>query len=299
MSIREQFSRYLVGYEPDRSMDVDDEPVSAWVRQTMLDAIHDLDPTAALTSFANIRLTGPRFEDGVFDAEAADIFVQIDREVRAAAPTGAANAVALGFRGVRNGSVVLPLDPFPVVEGDQEAMPIGARSPGETALLRVINLHDEIEAGMQPPASLWRSTELAKRLRLLVESLDKADAGLEITLSQSDGRRRVSRLTPQGRSNARRLFERRMTTIEQGVVSGYLEAIAVTGEFAQVKLRDGKHPVDIEEVPAEVAKRLEWDSILRISVRTVTSDRFGKRPEVKHQYISRLNSEQPLPGTGE
>ncbi|MBF6299582.1 hypothetical protein IU459_18840 [Nocardia amamiensis] len=302
MNVRDQFPQLLHGYEPDPDIDeVDEEPASSYLRAAMLEGLRKLEPAASLPGFASIRLTGPRFNDGLFDAYAAEIFSQLDREVRAAAPTDVAEQLSFGFREVRTGSVVLPLAPFAAATPPEAELPIAGPSPLEVALVRVLDLHDFLERDDIPEDRFadHLPTTLAHRLRLLIESLDKADAGVEIDLSQHNGRRRKSRLTSRGRSRANRLFEPH-GTVEVETKAGYLAGVALGKEFAQVQLRQNKRKIEIVEVPLDKAKALPWDVYLRIEVRTVkSSDRFGERKRTEHQFIRVLDYASPLPDTDE
>ncbi|WP_306364615.1 hypothetical protein [Nocardia sp. CC227C] len=305
MSVREQYAHLLQGREPARNLDeVDDEPASSYLRAAMFAGLRQFEPAASLPGFASIRLLGERFHDGLFDSYAAEIFTQLDREVRAAAPADVANQLTFGFRQVEQGSVVLPLASFAADSPSEGELDVAVPSPLELALVRVLNLHDLLEHPTIPDA--WAApvlsgvpTDLAHRLRLLVESLDKADAGIEIDLSQHDGRRRQSRLTTRGRSRANRLFEPRSTSDEVEVKAGSLAGVTLGDEFAQVQLRQNKRKTEIVRVPTNEAKMLPWDVYLRIEVRTVkSSDSFGERKRTEHQFIRVLSHGDPLPDTG-
>ncbi|MBB5913112.1 hypothetical protein BJY24_001979 [Nocardia transvalensis] len=299
MSVRDQFPHLIQNYRPDPDIDeVDDEPASSYLRATMLEGLRQFEPAASLPGFASIKLTGQPFDDGLFNAAAAEIFSQLDREVRAAAPTDTAEQLSIGFREVHAGSVVLPLAPFAADTPSEEELAMVGPSPLELALIRVLDLHDLLESDEIPVR--WTADNvphnLAHRLRLLIESLDKADAGVEIDLSQHNGRRRKSRLTSRGRQRANRLFEPQ-GTVEIEVQAGDLAGITLGSEFAQVQLRPGlgKRKIDIVQVPPETAKNLPWDVYLRIEVRTVkSSDRFGERKRTEHQFIRVLDHADPL-----
>ncbi|UGT64305.1 hypothetical protein LTT61_13890 [Nocardia asteroides] len=294
VSIRDQFSEFLDGFEPDPDIDeVDDAPASSFLRAAMLDGLRQFDSAASLPGFASIRLVGERFDKGVFDAAAAEIFGLIDREVRAAVPADIAEGLSIGFREVRDGSVVLPLLPFGADTPADGEIEVSGPSPLETALERVIELHDVIERGEQVGPDF--SSGLWHRLRLLVDSLDKADAGVEIDLSGHDGRRQVSRLTERGRVNARRLLEP-VPQVELSVKAGFLSAVGLQDEFARIQLLHNRRKTEIERIPASIAKALPWDSFLRIQVRTETSaDRFGERRRTEHQFIRLMEQEDPIP----
>lgn len=295
MSIRERFGRYLDGYELDDDMGVDSEPASAYVRSTMLEAIQELDPRASLQGFANIRLIGDRFSEGMFDAHAAEIFGQLDLELRAAAPPDQAQDMLIGFRSVQQGSVVLPLAPFAGVASTPDQLPGTVPSALENALLRVVEMHRAVESDSDPRALGDIPRELVKRLRLLVEALDKHDAALEIDVSRTNGRRTQSRLTHRGRANARRMFEPRLS-IEVDQVSGLLESVAIRGELAQIELREGRKKVPIVRVPAHIAKTaLQWDVLLRVEFRSeVRTDGFGQQERTERQFIRIVGHEEPF-----
>ncbi|MFE2960981.1 hypothetical protein [Nocardia tengchongensis] len=301
MSLRDQFAQYLQGYEPGPEFDeVDNEPASSYLRAAMLDGLRKFEPAASLPGFADIRITGERYRDGLFDAHAAEIFTQLDLELRAAAPRGAADELSIGFREVRTGSVVLPLAPFGADGPAEGKLAVAGPSPLELALLRVVQLHDQVESETSEDWSADSvAKELAHRLRLLVDSLDKVDAGVEISLSQHDGRRRVSRLTGRGRQRVKRLFEPQ-GTVDVETKSGNLVGVQLGDEFAKVELQLGKRSTTIVEVPLNIAKLLQWDAFILIEVRTVkSSDRFGDRKRTVHQFLRVLEHADPLPDTDE
>lgn len=303
MSVREQFPHLLRGYQPDPDIDeVDDDLASSYLRASMLEGLRRFEPVASLQGFANVKLIGTRFSDGLFDAYAAEIFSQLDHEVRAAAPADMADQLSFGFREVRPGSVVLPLAPFAAEAPSGDELALTGPSALEIALVRVLDLHDLLEQDDSPVD--WPSghvpTNLAHRLRLLVESLDKADAGLEIDLSQHNGRRRKSQLTSRGRVRANRLFELQ-EVVEIEVKGGHLAGVTLGDEFADVQLRQNRRKKTvIVQVPNDRAKTLPWDIHLLIEVRTVrSSDHFGERKRVEHQFVRVLEHADPLPDTEE
>ncbi|MGW4367804.1 hypothetical protein ACWEKT_19370 [Nocardia takedensis] len=296
MNIRDRFARYLTDYEPHPALDgVEDEPASTYLRRATLDGFKRFDPNAYLPGFAGFRLYGGRFEEGLFDAHAAEIYGRLDREIRAAVAPEVAAELEFGFRSIQQGSVVLPLEPFTAAVADQDQLPGALPSPLEAALIRVSDVHDAVEAGPDGPNGM--SAELAKQLRLLIESLDHADANLEIMLSRTDGSERRSHLTRRGRANGRTMFGRKIETNTE-IVAGVLAAVEVRDELAKIEVRVGKRKtILIERVPADVAKRgIEWDVPLRILVRTEHgSDRFDAQKNVVRQFIRLVGHEEPLP----
>lgn len=297
MNIRDRFAHYLVDYEPNPALEeIEDEPASSYLRRATLDGLRKFDPNAYLHGFASFRLFGARFEDGLFDAHAAEIYGLIDKEIRAAVPAELAKDLNFGFRSIQQGSVVLPLEPFGAAVADQDELPGALPSPLESALVRVSDIHDAVEAGPDELNSM--TADLAKRLRLLIESLDKADAGLEIKLSRTDGSERRSSLTRRGRENGKRIFARKVETTTQ-IMAGVLAAVEVGDEFAKIEVRPGKRKktIDIVRVPADIAKRdIKWDVPLRILVRTEQkSDRFEAQKQVEHQFIRLIGHDEPLP----
>lgn len=297
-SIREQFGDYLDGYQFETTMDADGEPVSTYLRNTMLENLRSLDPSATLQSYANVRLLGECFAGGLFNAAAADIFSHLDQEVRAAAGDDA-DQVNLGFRQVQEGSVVLPLAVFSGKESGSQGEMVSAPSVAESAFLTVLRLHDELEVGNAPPSRFGHPPkDLIRRVRQLVESLDRSDACLEIILSQSNGVQRKSRLTQVGRERANRLFRDQKVETGEDIVCGNLASISIDGELSQVRIRSGNRKILISRVPAAEAKRLEWDAYLRIKVRTETrSDQFGDMRKVENTFIRVIAHEDHIPGT--
>lgn len=295
-SIREQFGEYLGGYKFDTTMDTDDEPVSSYLRQTMLEGLQDMDPHATLQSYANVRLLGECFQGGLFTAEAADIFSHLDQEVRAAAGDRA-DQVRLGFRQVQEGSVILPLTVLPTDGSGNEEHMMPGPSAAEWAFVQVIQLHNTLEVGDVGRIG-HPSNELLRGVKKLVEALDRSDASLEITLSHSNGSTRRSRLTHVGRRRANHMFDYQRVETDEDVVAGHLASVSIDGEMAQVRIQSGRRKILITRVPASEAKALEWDVFLRIKVRTETrSDRFGDARRVENMFIRTLAHEDHIPGT--
>jgi len=297
VSIRDQFAHYLADYQPNPALDeVENEPASAYLRRATLDGLRKFDPNAYLHGFASFRLFGEHFKSGLFDAHAADIYSLIDREIRAAVPAELSKDLNFGFRAIQQGSVVLPLEPFGAAVADEDELPGALPSPLESALVRISDIHDAVEAG--PDHLDTMTAELAKRLRLLIESLDRADAGLEIMLSRTDGSERRSSLTRRGRENGRRIFARKVETKTE-IMAGVLTAVEIDDEFAKIEIRPGKRKktISIARVPSDLAKRdIKWDVPLRILVRTEqSSDRFEAQKHVEHQFIRLVGHDEPLP----
>lgn len=282
MNLRDQFAEYLTAFEPETSLETDDQPVTDYLRATMLAGIRDVAPGASLAAHATVRLTGPRFVSGVFDSAAAKIFTHLDREIRAAVPPAAADSIQLGFRSVGTGSVVLALEPFDTPSGVDEPLPgMAAPAPAEHAFRRVIELHRRLEHAADVGDEY--SSGFLRRVKMLVEALDEVDGGIEIALSAADGNRVRSHLSEQGRMNAHRFFER-TPDIEIQIVNGYLNGVTIKDEFAQVELKHGRSRIEIVQVPAGIAKGLIWDRLLHIRVRTVTvTDRLSR--ESRHEFV--------------
>lgn len=190
----------------------------------------------------------------------------------------------------------MPLEALGATVADHDEQPGARPSPLESALARVSDLHGAVEAG--PDGLEGISPELAKRLRLLIESLDKVDAGLEIQMSLSDGSERRPSLTRRGREHGRALFAPKVETAIETIV-GVLAAVEISDEFAKILVRPGgkKRAIPIVRVPADIAKRdIDWDVSLRILVRTEQSqDRFEGRKRREHQFIRLIAPEEPQP----
>jgi hypothetical protein len=283
VNVREEFPEYLATHQSDPDlMEADEELASAYLRAATVKSFAKFSP-GLMPAFASIRLFGGQFERSVFDAKAAEVFLRVQREVSAAAGS---DQVALGVRALAPGSVVLELEPI-APEGDGE---LGA-APAEAALVRVLDLHEAVEAGRDADALAYTGGDLAARLRQLVDMLDKLDAGVEIDLSGSDGRRRRVALTQVGRDHARRLFERAPHP-ELGMIHGVLASVSLGIRDARIELRHGRHKDTIVEVPLDVAKRIEWDLLMRVRVRTLTRADGGKPV---HQYIGIVQHDEVVP----
>ncbi|ALM15099.1 hypothetical protein [Mycobacteroides abscessus] len=293
MSLRDRFPEIAARYSRDPELDgVDGEPASSYLRASFLEGVRRFSPDARLDAFANIHLSGPSFDNGIFERNAADIFVRLQNEIDSITDESDRAGVQIGFRRIGKGSVVMHLDPVPPEMASDDQLPMSTPPQLESALVRVLDLHDAFESGDDALAITRATSELATRARQLVESLDVADARLEVDLSRSDGTRRKSSLTDVGRANARRFFER-TPTIEDTVVSGYLRTASTTGH---IELVSGRQILEIVDVPAEIAKSLQWDRIYRIRVRRTTSAaKAGSRPKVENQYISIAQHDEPIP----
>lgn len=298
MSLRERFPQYFTSYSPDPELyEVDDEPASSFLRKAMFDSLRKFEPDSSLEGFASIRLFGDRYEGGVFDDRAADVFHKLQQEVEAAAPDAAAEDVRMAIASIGEGSLVLNLKPFHADVPPDHQIPASGPSMLENALLRVLDLHAAVESGLDSETLTQVGVDWANRLRQLVESLDNADAGLEIDLSRWNGDRRRSTLSNAGRINAHRMFER-VPHVSTEILSGVLAGISIDGEFAKVQLQSGKRKLDIYETPSHEAKRIPWDQQLRIEVRTVAqADKFGAQSKSRSEFIRILGHDEPMPAT--
>ncbi|NKR75846.1 hypothetical protein GS492_24875 [Rhodococcus hoagii] len=290
MSLRNRFPAVAVSHVPDPALtEVDPEPASTYLRSAFLESVQRFEPDARLDAFAKVRLFGAPFKEGVFDEQAANIFIRLQHEINSAVSKDDLSEVRIGFARLDRGSVVLNLRPVaPDLPGEDEA-PLSAPSKLEAALMKVLDLHDAVEEGDDYRAVSAAQGELGNRLRQLVESLDAVQAGIEVDLSRSNGVRRRSRFGESGRANARRLFERE-PHVEPDTVSGLLRTTSTTG---LIELTVGKRAVEIEDVPPDIAKQLPWDRQLRFSVlRTVSAAKAGNRRKIKTQFVQWLDRDQ-------
>ncbi|WP_407107881.1 hypothetical protein [Rhodococcus aetherivorans] len=297
MSLRSRFPDVAAKHSPDPDLAVpDEEPASAYLRAAFLDSVQKFEPDARLEAFANVRLFGRLFADGVFEERAANIFLRLQSEINSAADEDDVDAVRIGFAHIDRGSVVLNLRPVAPEMPDDDQISVTAPSKLEAALMRVLDLHDAVEAGDETRALSAARGDLGVRLRQLVESLDEAGAGMEVDLSRSNGARRHSRIGEAGRANARRLFERHRN-VDVITLSGVLRTTSTAGK---IELTVDKRAVEIVEVPADIAKQLPWDQQLRISVRrTLSVARAGSKPKARHQYIKWLAHDEMFDDTTE
>ncbi|AUS33350.1 hypothetical protein C1M55_21165 [Rhodococcus qingshengii] len=294
MSLRERFPRAALNHAPDPELfDVDPEPASAFLRQAFLESVRKFEPDARLDAFANVRLFGRGITDGVFDKHAAEIFLRLQNEISSAANSGDLDAVNIGFSTVAEGSVIMHLHPAsPLVSGTDE-MEISAPSPLEVALLRVLDLHDAVETGNGEAAIGSARSGLAARLRQLVESLDDADAGIEIDISKSSGARRKSVFTESGRKNARALLKPK-DHVTKGLIIGTLKSASTAGKIEiQVNRRSA---VEIVDVPPGDVKKLPWDRQLRVRVRIEQLiDPAASRSKVTNHFLELISHDEIIP----
>lgn len=287
MSLHDRFPERLSGYATDPELlSVDDEPPSNYLRGAFLDSVRVFAPDARFDAFADIRLTGRAFNGGVFERHAADIMLRLQNEIDSVTDEEAQSEVQIGFQRLGPGSVVIHLRPVAARAAEEGELGMSAPPALEIALQRILDLHDAFESGNDELVISRATKDLAARARQLFESLDEADAGLEVDLSRSDGSRRQSRVTNAGRGHARRFFERTPVT-ETVVLEGYLRAVSEAG---RIELRQGlKHKVRIHEVvgvPQDVLKSLEWDKLLRVRVsRTTSAAKAGRDPKVENKFI--------------
>ncbi|MDV8006318.1 hypothetical protein [Rhodococcus sp. IEGM 1318] len=294
MSLRDRFPRAALNYEPDPELfDIDPAPASTFLRQAFLDSVRKFEPDARLDAFANVRLFGRGITDGVFDKHAAEIFLRLQNEISSAAESGDVDAVNIGFSTVAEGSVIMHLQPAsPMVAGPDE-MEISAPSPLEVALLRVLDLHDAVETGNGEAAIGSAKSGLAARLRQLVESLDDAEAGIEIDISRSSGARRKSVFTESGRNNARELLKPK-DHVKRGLISGTLKSASTAGKVEiQVNSRSA---VEIVGVPPDDVKKLPWDRQLRVRVRIEKLiDPAASRSKVTNHFLELVSHDEIIP----
>jgi hypothetical protein len=287
VSLRDRFPGRLGGYQPDPELlNVDNEPASSYLRGAFLDSIRVFAPDARLDAFANVRLTGPAFESGLFEKHAATIMLRLQNEIDSITDEGDRRDVQVGFQRLGTGSVVIHLMPTAPRVAPAEELPMSAPSLLENALQRILDLHDAFETGNGRLVANRATGELAARARQLVESLDEADAGLDVDLSRSDGTRRQSRLSGVGREYARRFFERTPLT-ETVILDGYLRSASEAGRIELRRgITRGQRIHEIVDVPADVVKSLEWDKLLRIRVRQTTSTaKAGREPKVENKFL--------------
>lgn len=295
MSLRDQypeaFARAMA--EADEDMfEPDNELPSSYLRQSLLEGLRKFDPAGAMTPMLDIRLVGQAFNEAQVNAVAADILIRLQNEINAAAPADApSDSLEIGVGQLSRGSLVMHVRPSaPAVSEDELSFPTPA--PLEAALRRILDLHDALETDPDRLPSRTRDDrDLHDRLRQLVRSLDEADAELEMDLFQSDGRPRRSRVTEQGRMNARALFARRAVT-SVIVVSGQVEHLSGSGKVGIV---DGRSKPEIEGVPTDIVRTLLIGSMFRARVSYERSeDAFGERTNESWHFIEMVPFEQFL-----
>lgn len=292
MDLRDRFPDIAAKHVPNPDLAAtDDEPPSAYLRAALLEGVQKFEPTARLEAFANVRLFGQLFDSGVFEERAANIFLRLQNEINSVVDENDMDAVRIGFANLSHGSVVLNLQPVAPQEAGDEELPISAPPKLEAALMRVLDLHDAVEAGDEARVLSNANGDLGARLRQLIESLDEAGAGIEVDLSRSNGSRRKSRIGEIGRANARRMFERRKQ-VDVVTLSGVLRTTSTSGK---IELAVGRRAVEVIDVPADVAKGLPWDQQLRLSVRrTVSAAQAGSKAKTTYEYLRWLQPDEVL-----
>jgi hypothetical protein len=292
MSLRSRFPDIAARHAPNPDLaTTDDEPPSAYLRAAFLESVQKFEPSARLDAFANVRLFGRLFDSGVFEERAANIFLRLQNEIKSVVEESDIDAVRIGFAHLSHGSVVLNLQPVAPEEAGDEQLPVSAPSKLEAALMRVLDLHDAVEAGDETRVLSNARGDLGARLRQLIESLDEAGAGIEVDLSRSNGTRRKSKIGETGRANARRMFERQKQ-VDVVPLSGVLRTTSTSGK---IELSVGRRAVEVIGVPADIAKKLPWDRQLRLSVRrTVSAAQAGSQAKITYEYLRWLQHDDVL-----
>ncbi|MGE2690276.1 hypothetical protein [Mycolicibacterium pulveris] len=278
--------------DPDLD-EVDNERASNYLRAAFVESVQPFSHGARVDAFANIRLSGRVFQDGVFERHAADIFIRFQNEIDAVTDDEYRESVQMGFRQLGPGSVIMHLRPVPSVPASDDQLAVSVPPQLEVALQRVLDLHDAFEKDDVELVQRRTTASLAARVRQLIESLDAAEAGIEVDLSRSDGSRRQSSISAVGRANARRFFER-IPTVSIEVLDGYLRTVSTLGK---VELSKGQRVHEIIDVPADIAKALEWDKVIRVRVRqTVNAAKAGRSRKIENEFVEIVPHEDPLPG---
>lgn len=282
-------------YVPDPHLDdIEEQPASEYLRPALIRGLRRFDPSARTDTYADIRLFGNVFRGGFFDRHAADIFIRVQEEIDAAVGDDDRAAVQLGFRSVGKGSVILHIRPTaPIPRSKNDLFPVTEPSMVERALKIVLDLHDALEDGRTEELAQSKKA-LATRIRQLVESLDAVDAGIELDIADSDGKRRQSRLTAEGRAVARAYFERKTqeTTV---VVAGALRTISTSGH---IEILVGRRVVNVENVPVGTAEALKSDfnSYVRVRARRIAKVApAGKASKVEYLFEGIVSHEEVVP----
>ncbi|MGC5249618.1 hypothetical protein ACPXB3_22150 [Gordonia sp. DT219] len=274
--------------------EADDQAPSEYLRSALVRGLRKLDPATRLDTLADVRLFGPTFDGGVFERRAADIFIRVQDEVDAAVDDEDRPSVQLGFRSIGRGSVVLHLRPMaPIRSGEDQMVPMPEPSKAELALTRILDLHDALEAGRTEEVA-EADRDLATRLRQLVESLDAADAGIELDISDSNGTRRLSRLSAEGRAVARAYFERRPQT-STVVLAGSLRTLSASGH---IEVQVGRRVIEVTDVPVEISEDLkaQFNDFVRIRTRrTAEVAPRGKSSKVTYTFLQVVSHDEIVP----
>jgi hypothetical protein len=233
-------SRELAGVSDDDLVEV--------ANRAFLESSRRFDPAAALETSLDLHLTGSRVRPGAitFDT-AADIFHQIQAEVREAVAPGEDKAAAeLELVGLSEGSAIVHARAVNVIErSDQELdFPVPVL---DGAIERILDLHDALERSADP-GDLARSGTLLDRLRKLTHDLDRHDLSLEMVWRGASGRHRTSTLSERGRARAREIFEKKETGKREQVY-GSIYSVSLDGQVTlRVRRNNRTASLKIKEV---------------------------------------------------
>lgn len=285
MSLRDRYPHLYEQTEQELDDDFfepDSELPSSYMRRSLVEGLRRFDPAAMVTPMLDIRLLGAAFDDGQVNAIAADILIKLQNEIEAASPDASPDSLRIGVGELSRGSLIMHVRPAPpsLIE---DGLPYPAPEALERALRRVLDLHDTLESNPEVlPVQTRNERDLHTRLRQLVESLDGADAVLQMDLYESSGNARTSKVSERGRSNARGLFERKPRS-EPSVVAGTVDKLEGSGK---VRVVVGRSKREIEDVPSDVIQTLHIGSQFRAGVMYSRSeDLFGERADESWKFV--------------
>lgn len=295
MSLSDRFPWALEGYKPAWNDAPVEDDLDEVVRRSLLDGLQKFDHRASLPLFVDIRLSGPRVESGALDFAHSALLKRFNQELEAVLPPGERENARLSVVGVSTGSVVLHARPNYVgVQGTDE-LAIAQVTPLESALTKVLDLHDDLEGGTDSSVLSKRKDLLLDRLRQLIAELDEVDVELEVRMSSSTGKNRSSKITEQGRRRAAKVFARREVGTNQ-VVSGLVQTASLDGVVILRNVqwhskRSRKRTVEVRGVPS---KSLSSGSVplggrvtLAVHEKTLT-DSVGTQQESTYKYMELL-----------
>ena len=276
---------------PSKDVTADDLVSSA--RRSLIDAMRDVEPGAALPLGVDIRLIGSTTGHGSLPADASPIIAALQEELRAAMPRG---DVAFRMTGISEGSAVIRIEPAFARVG--EPFDSAIESDLESGLKRVFVVHDLLERHA-PPQEILKSLQASRgdlldQTKALAEQLLELDLDLDVSAQSSHGEIFRSKLTRHGGSTwVEHVFESLNADDKQSVISGKL--VAKDTEARSIVVRGGKRNgrIEIIDVPADVLSSLEFESVVSVKVVEIaTTNRLGRR-NVKSRRFAGLVADEP------
>lgn len=240
---RDSLAAFVARVDPERLeslwAEYNDGPESSEMPSQVLDqhlyaALTEFDPTARMSRWLNLRLSGERATGGRIDIGIAyEIFHAFSQEFAGAAEFNSVKSgISLELAGVSRGSAVLHL--VPAAENDAPVPTEGQLDvrvdPFDEVLSTITELHQTAES----QGDLRRFAEhepLVRGLRSLARTLDSHNLELELRWRSETGLHRNSRLSSSTMQYLRELWEVSLTEKEIPV-SGRVVRLDLSGHFS-------------------------------------------------------------------